>query len=80
MKIIIPHPTKKRKRKRVLRGWVCYKLYLEVGCVTNWYHRMVTTLFLIGLMNELCNNHIKRILKDDTLPYSLPKIRVKSLL
>jgi hypothetical protein len=28
------------------------------GCVTNWYQSMVTTLGLLGLMNELRRNSI----------------------
>jgi hypothetical protein len=34
---MIPHPLKE---------------HLGVGCVTNWYQSMVTTLGLLGLMHE----------------------------
>jgi hypothetical protein len=28
------------------------------GCVTNWYQSMVTTLGLLGLMDESLKNHV----------------------
>jgi hypothetical protein len=34
------------------------KEHLGVGCVTNWYQTMFTTLGLLGLMDELHKNHI----------------------
>jgi hypothetical protein len=30
------------------------------GCATNWYQSMVTTLGLLGLMNELCRDSVRR--------------------
>jgi hypothetical protein len=34
------------------------KFSCHSGCVTNWYQSMVTTLGLLGLMNELRRNSI----------------------
>jgi hypothetical protein len=33
------------------------------GCVTNWYQSMVTTLGLLGLMNELRRDSIRSTVK-----------------
>jgi hypothetical protein len=43
-KNLMPHPLKE---------------YLGVGCVTNWYQSMETTLGLLGLMHE-SHKHIIR--------------------
>jgi hypothetical protein len=45
---------------------------LEKGClglefVTNWYHSMVTTLGLLGIMNESLKNVTSRNFRGDTL-------------
>jgi hypothetical protein len=52
------------------------------GCVTKWYQSMVTTLDLLGLMDESLKNSIwSTFKKNDTLPYLfLKKSDLKMLL
>jgi hypothetical protein len=37
------------------------------GCVTNWYQSVITTLGLLGLMDESLQNHIWNTFKRVTL-------------
>jgi hypothetical protein len=55
---MMPHPLKE---------------HLGVGCVTNWYQSMTTTLGLLGLMHESYENIFGRTLRGNTLSYPIPK-------
>jgi hypothetical protein len=64
--ILMPHPLKE---------------HLGVGCVTNWYQSMVTTLGLLGLMDESLKKSIWSTFKRVTLYLtSFLKVWLKMLL
>ena len=57
-------------------------LLCHSGCVTNWYQSMVTTLGLLGLMNELRRSFVwntpKRSNPYINLPNQKMKLRMKN--
>jgi hypothetical protein len=58
-------------------------LVYRSGCVKNWYQSMVTTLGLLGLMNESCKKTpFEVLLKRVTLYLNplLPKVEVKNVI
>jgi hypothetical protein len=62
---MMPHPLKE---------------HLGVGCVTNWYQSMVTTLGLLGIMDKSHKNIFKGILRVTPYLTSFLKSLVKILL
>ena len=52
---MMPHPLKE---------------YLGVGCITNWYQSMATTLGLLGIMHESHKNIIGELY--GVIPYVTP--------
>jgi hypothetical protein len=59
------HVAEPQGGARVIDRWTRVEkiLLCRSGCVTNWYQSMVTTLGLLGLMNELRRSSVRNTLK-----------------